>query len=129
MWYAVLLAAIALAYWVARELILNTFKNVTSRKSYIICFGLVGFSIAVGFVVAGQFMHPAFGMLMPRQTYGLLQLILCPSALLALILIDIPHPPASWVVVFGLLIAVMNSALYAAVGGRVGAALVKSKVV
>lgn len=125
--HAVLLAAIALAYWVVRELVLDTFRNASKKKPYIICFALVGFAVAVGFIAAGRLMQPAYGMLMPRQTYGLLQLTFCPSSLLGLALIDIPHPPPSWTVIFGLLIAVMNSALYAAAGGRIGAAVLKSK--
>jgi hypothetical protein len=36
MWYAILLAAIALAYWAVRELVLNTFRNASRKKSYII---------------------------------------------------------------------------------------------
>jgi hypothetical protein len=34
MWNAVLLAAVALAYWVVRELVLNTFKNTSKKKPY-----------------------------------------------------------------------------------------------
>jgi hypothetical protein len=126
-WYAILLAAITLAYWVVRELILHTFKNAREKKPYIICFGLIGFLIAVIFIVAGQFLHPAFGMLLPSQPYGLFQLILCPSALVGLAVMDFRHPPMSAVVVLGAVIAVMNSALYAAIGGRIGAAMLKAK--
>jgi hypothetical protein len=124
--YAVLFAAIALAYWAARELLLNTFKNASKRKPYIICFALVGFTLAVSFIVAGRLMHPAYGMLIPPP-YGLVQLILCPSALLGLFLMDFPHPSLNSVFVLGLFIAVMNAALYAAVGGRIGAAVLKSR--
>jgi hypothetical protein len=127
MWCAILLAAVALAYWVVRELILNTFKNARSRKAYIVCFALAGFTIAAVFVVAAQFMHPSHGMLLPPQPYGPFQLILCPSALLGLIVMDFRHPPMSAIVVLGSVIAVMNSALYAAIGGRIGAAVLKSK--
>jgi len=119
MWYAIPLAAMAVAYWVGRELILDTFKNASKRIPYIIGFAVVGFSLAVIFVVAGHFMHPDLGMLIPR--YGplqVLQLILCPSALLGLALMDVPHPSLSSTVVLGLLIAVMNSALYAVFKSR-----------
>jgi hypothetical protein len=126
MWYAIPLAAIVLAYWVVRELILYTFKNAATKKQYIICFSAVGFSLAVAFVVAGQLMQPDFGMLMPG--YGPLQLFLCPPVLLGLALMDVPHPSVSSIFILGLLMALMNSALYAAVGSRIGAAALKSKV-
>jgi hypothetical protein len=67
------------------------------------------------------------GMLIPRQNSGLFQLILCPPALLGLAFMDIPHPPPSSTIILGLLIAVMNAALYAAIGGRIGAAATNQK--
>jgi hypothetical protein len=45
---------------------------------------------------------------MPAQRHELLQLVLCPSAL---VVIDFPHPSLSTTVVLGLPIAVMNSGL------------------
>src|SRR5262245_22016687 len=101
-----LLAEIALAFWVVRELIRNTFKDSSKKKPYIISFALAGFSIALALIVGGRFM--------PRDSW-LLRLILCPSALLEVVFIDVPHPPTNLVIVMSLLTAVMNSALYAAI--------------
>lgn len=123
--YIIPFAAIVLAYWVARELVLYTFKIAAPKRHYILWFAGVGFLLAAAFVLAGQLMKPDFGMLMPR--FGPIQFLFCPPSILGLAVMDVPHPSVNSISVLGLFMALMNSALYAAVGSRIGTAALKSR--
>jgi hypothetical protein len=119
-WYAILLTAVALAYWVVRELLLNTFRDPRRKKPFIIA--LAGFSIAVA-VIAG-------GVITARDDQFFIlvlatRMILCPATLLGLVFIDIPDPSHSSLLAGGLLAAIANLALYAAIGRRVGTVVLK----
>jgi hypothetical protein len=124
LWYAILLATIVLAYWAVRELTLNTFNaDFAKKKPFIIGFALVGLTIAMVFVAGARLVSRS------NQAYSWLWavlMLLCPPSLLQVVFIDIPRPPLSWVIAVGLLTAMMNSGLYAAIGGRVGALKRKS---
>jgi hypothetical protein len=122
---AIFLLAIAIAYWAVRELVLNTFKKVAQKKLFIIGFAFVGLSIAIAVVAGSEFLSRAAAV---RPELGWLLVILCPSSLLQIVFIDIPHPSSSSVMQLGILIALMNSALYAAIGGRVGWSLRKTRL-
>jgi DNA-directed RNA polymerase subunit RPC12/RpoP len=118
MGYLIFAAAPIIAYWTVRELLLYTFKDASRKRPFIIGFALVGLVIAVVFLVSIKLWVPHG----PIPTWlGILILVLCPPSMLQIIFIDIPHPPVSWLAVVWILTALMNSALYAAIGGRVGA--------
>jgi hypothetical protein len=124
MMLAILLAVTASIYWTVRELILNTFKVTSRTKTFIIGFALAGLTIAVALAVIPQF---AFRTILVSPWVALPALILCPSYLANIVFIDMPHPPLSMLVEVGLITAVMNTAFYAAIGGRVGSFLLHAQ--
>ena len=124
MMFAILLAVTASIYWTVRELILNTFKVASKKKPFIIGFALAGLTIAVALAFIPRLV---FRTILPPPWVALPALILCPSYPANIVFIDIPHAPLSMLVEVGLITAVMNSALYAAIGGRVGGFLLKAQ--
>jgi hypothetical protein len=121
--FAILLAVIASVYWTLRELILNTFKRASRNKSLIMGFAATGFAIALALAVLPRLV---FRTVLPPPFAALAALVLCPSYIASIVFIDIPRRPMSMVFEVGLLTAVLNSAFYAAIAGRVARSRIKS---
>jgi hypothetical protein len=110
---AIMLWAIATVYWTVRELVLNSFKDISVKKPFIVGFALVGLTIAVAVVVVPQVVSYSIPAVVTAFVF-------CPSSLVnILVLVTFRYPPLSWLVAVQTFIAIMNTALYAAIGGRV----------
>lgn len=116
--YVILIAAIAVAVWTVRELVFRTFKDANRTRPFIVRFALAGLVIATVFIATTQLWNPQGPV---PAWFGILILVLCPPALLEGIFLDVPHPSVAWLIGAWILTALMNSALYAAIGGRIGA--------